>query len=333
MDTTLVSIVIPSYMRAERMRFLLSDVFRQEGSNFEVIVVDDCSSDKTVDMIRNEFPAVRLMVNRSNGGPAVSRNRGILAARGGVIVGFDSDVTLPDTNLLASILARFENHPEVEGLALRIRKRDGVTEDSERWWHPLDMATNRGREFFTSYFSGTAYAFRRNTIVAAGLFPEWLYMHYEEVELAWRVLDRGGRILYSPDLVVIHYADSVSRRSEVEVFFKPRNQVLLAASCMPWAKAIGFLVPRTGFQFLKALVRGHIGDFLRAMKSAWDMVPTLLATRKPLRPEAFAQIRCVCAGDYPCPSKLGCPSSRRPRREIDARRETGPGGPHGKIIG
>ncbi len=287
----MISVVIPSYNRRDCVLALLGDVCRQEGVEFEIIVVDDCSSDGSVASVRREFPSVQLLVNDANAGPSVARNRGILAAKGEWIVGFDSDVTLPDPRLLAGIAARFEVRADVAGLALRILKADGKSEDVDRWWHPQPLRTHVSRAFFTTYFSGTAYAFRRSAVLRAGLYPEILYMHYEEVELAWRILDDGGRILYEPDLAVVHHAHPVSRRSQVDVFLKPRNQILLAASCLPWSAAARYAVPRTAYQAFRACRRGHFLDFVRAMTSAARLLPRQLERRKPIRRSTLRTIR------------------------------------------
>lgn len=275
------------------MLALLTDIYRQQDVDFEVIVVDDCSPDDSVEAIRRQFPAVRLFVNKSNGGPAVTRNKGIREACGDLIVGFDSDVTVPDPLLLSKVSAAFRESDPPDGLALRIYKPDGFTEDVGRWWHPLPVADHADKSFHTSYFSGTAYAFRRSVVMSAGLFPELLYMHYEEVELAWRILDRGGKILYTPAISVLHHANPVSRRSEVELFYKPRNQVLLAAGCLPLPEAIIYLLPRTSFQCVKALMAGHLPDFFRAMRSAMQLFPRQLAARQPLRRETLARLRAL----------------------------------------
>ena len=286
----MISVVIPSYNRCEAMRALLGDLRAQEGVEFEVVVVDDCSPDESVDTIRREFPEVRLFVNEENSGPSVTRNRAIREATGEVVVGFDSDVTVPDNRFLAKVAEKFSLRPEVTGMAFRLFKPDGETEDVERWWHPRSIEEFVGREFFTSYFSGTAYAFRREAAIEAGLYTEILYMHYEEVELAWRVMDAGGRILYVPDLAVCHHANPVSRRNQVEVFLKPRNQILLAVSCLPWARACAYVVPRTGFQCLKAIRRGHLGDFAKAMRSAIELLPRQMKARQPLKETTLREI-------------------------------------------
>lgn len=295
----MISVVIPSYNRRDCVLALLADVYAQKGVDVEVIVVDDCSPDDSVRAIRSAFPQATVLVNEKNGGPAVTRNRGILAATGDVVVGFDSDVTIPDEMLLSKVEARFTSLPGVTGLAFRLLKPDGKSEDTPRWWHPVPIDGYADKEFFTSYFSGTAYAFRREELVKSGMYPEILYMHYEEVELAYRIIDQGGAILHCPELVALHHANEVSRRSEVTVFYKPRNQVLLAAACLPGLKAIQYVVPRVCYQFVKACGGGHVKDFVRAMRSASDLLPVMLENRRPLRRETLQRIGAMRQGLTP----------------------------------
>lgn len=295
----MISVVIPSYNRRDCVLALLADLYAQQGVEMEVIVVDDCSPDDSVAAIRREFPQATVMVNEKNGGPAVSRNRGIRAARGEIVVGFDSDVTFPDRLLLSKVLKRFRDHPAVNGLAFRLLKPDGKSEDTPRWWHPVPLESHADKSFLTSYFSGTGYAFRRDALISAGMYPEILYMHYEEVELAFRILDQGGAILHCPEIVVLHHANEVSRRSEVTVFYKPRNQILLAAACLPSLKAVRYVMPRFFFQFGKAFSGGHLKDFARAMKSAFHLLPELLRKRRPLSADTLQRISSLKQGISP----------------------------------
>ncbi len=286
----MISVVIPSYNRRDCIVRLLQDLAAQVGAEFEVIVVDDCSPDDTVEMVRRDFPQVRLFVNESNGGPCVTRNKGINEAKGNIIVGLDSDVSVPDTHLLEKVQASFDADPVSVGFAFRIYCSDGITDDAPRWWHPRPIVAACSQAFETDYFSGTAYAFRREAMMAAGLYPEIVYMHYEEVELAFRILDQGGVILYRPDFSVVHHANPVSRRNEISVFYKPRNQILLAASCLPAGQAVRYLVPRVTYQFYKACRGGHLNGFMRAMKSAARLAPIVLGRREPLKRETLMRI-------------------------------------------
>lgn len=285
----MISVVIPSYNRRDCIVRLLEDLQAQRDAEFEVIIVDDCSPDDTVEVVRKRFPDVTVIVNPVNGGPCVSRNKGVLAARGEIIVGLDSDVSVPDPNLLAKVADAFAADTAV-GLAFRIFCPDGITDDSPRWWHPQPIATVCGSQFETDYFSGTAYAFRRSQMIEAGLYPEILYMHYEEVELAFRILDQGGVIQYRPELSVVHHANPVSRRNEISVFYKPRNQILLAVACFPVTDAVRYLAPRVSYQLFKACRGGHLDGFCRAMKSAAGLAPSLLEKRQPLKKKTLRRI-------------------------------------------
>jgi GT2 family glycosyltransferase len=115
-------------------------------------------------------------------------------------------------------------------------------------------------------------------------------MHYEEVELAFRILDNGGSIVYCPDLTVLHHAHPVSRRGEVQTFYKPRNQILVALACYPWPRALGYLAPRLVYNFMQATTHRHVNAFGRAMRSAWQLAPQILSTRRPLKPGTWRRI-------------------------------------------
>lgn len=277
----MISVVIPSYNRRECILELLSDVMAQEGADFEVVVVDDCSTDGSPEAIRAAFPQIRFFQNEVNGGPCVTRNRGIREAKGDLIVGLDSDVRVPDRDMLAGVVKAFAASDGPLGLALRLLDPEG-NEDEPRWWHPVPIDRAHDREFRTSYFSGTAYAFRRDDMIRAGLFPEVFYMHYEEVELALRLLDLGVRIVHAPQLRVIHHAAPTQRRSRIQVFFKPRNQVLLALRCYPVMRAARYLLPRIAYNGARSVGGGHARDFFSALGSSLRLAPECLRERKPV---------------------------------------------------
>lgn len=287
----MISVVIPLYNRKECILRLIKDILEQKNANkFEIIIVDDCSPDDSVETIRKEFPEVKLLVNERNGGPCVSRNRGINAASGEIIVGFDSDVSLADPYLLSKIKKSFDELPKLSGFAFRIYESDGKTDDAPRWWHPISIEVGKACEFETDYFSGTAYAFRKETIVKAGLFPEILYMDYEEVELAWRILDNGGTIHYQPNLSVVHHANSVSRRSEIKVFYKPRNQLLITIRCFTFWNGLFYIVPRLGRRFVLSIFGGYNRRWWQAIKSAIKLAKECQNNVTPLKKSTFKRI-------------------------------------------
>lgn len=286
-----VSVVIPSYNRRDAMLDLLSDITAQQGVHFEIIVVDDCSPDDSFEAIAKAFPSVRLYKNEKNGGPAVTRNRGIIEARAPIVVGFDSDVTVPDPLTLKKIQDTFEELPQAAGLALRLLQPDQKSEDTARWWHPVPISKYSQIRFETDYFSGTGYAFRLDSIKEARMFPEILYMHYEEYELAFRILDTGKTIVYTPNISVVHHEHQVSRRSEIKTFYKHRNQILVAIACYPILRGLAYIIPRTAKTFLSATRHGYLKAYFRALKSATELAPIRLKERTPLQSQTWRRIK------------------------------------------
>ncbi len=286
----MLSIVIPSYNRRKTIIDLLSNIFSQSHDDFEVIVVDDCSPDDTNQYIENEYPQVILIKNAVNSGPAVSRNKGFKVAKGEIVIGFDSDVSLTDMSLLNKVESIFSENQDFTGLAFRVLNPNTLNDDIPRWWHSKPVSSHSKLSFETSYFSGTAYAFRKTDFFAAGGYPEILYMHYEEVLLSWRIIDNGGRIVYCPELEVLHHASPTPRRTLIKSYYKPRNQLLLAALSMSAFKAVKYIVPRLTKNFYKALVNRQFTEFFKAIRSFFSLWNDSMALRQIIKPTTWEKI-------------------------------------------
>ncbi|AIT07114.1 glycosyl transferase family 2 [Sphingomonas taxi] len=113
MTTPVVSVVIPGYNGEAFIGATLESLAAQTLAAWEAIVVDDCSSDGTRELVRGwPDPRVRLIENEVNGGPVRTRNRGVAAARGRFIAGLDQDdLCLPER--LARQVAYLDAHPDV----------------------------------------------------------------------------------------------------------------------------------------------------------------------------------------------------------------------------
>lgn len=106
-----VSVVIPTYNRRELLRRCLAAATHQDYADYEVIVVDDGSTDGTDAMVAQTFPRVHY-VRQANRGPAAARNRGIDLANG-TIVAFTDDDCEPPGDWLHQLVALFEQYPGV----------------------------------------------------------------------------------------------------------------------------------------------------------------------------------------------------------------------------
>lgn len=87
----LVSVVIPTYNRVGLLARTIGNMFQQTYANFEVIVVDDGSTDGTQAMLNRDYSGRVRVVAQPNSGPAVARNHGARVARGEIIAFQDSD--------------------------------------------------------------------------------------------------------------------------------------------------------------------------------------------------------------------------------------------------
>ena len=134
-----VSVIIPAYNAANTLRETLDSLDRQDSRDFEVILVDDGSSDGTAEMARELLPGGRV-VSQPNGGPAAARNAGAAHAKGEWLAFLDADdVWLPWR--LSTQLALAAEHPKV---ALWCGRTAGMQEEvpkpRSRQWTELGLA-------------------------------------------------------------------------------------------------------------------------------------------------------------------------------------------------
>jgi len=103
-----ISVIIPTYNRAQRLRKAINSVFAQSHQNFEVIVVDDGSDDNTVELIEN-YKSDIVYIRQENRGPAAARNRGIEKARYKLLAFLDSDDWFAENKLEVQLKAMEQN--------------------------------------------------------------------------------------------------------------------------------------------------------------------------------------------------------------------------------
>ena len=103
-----ISVIIPTYNRAQRLRKAIDSVFAQSHRNFEMIIVDDGSDDNTVDLIKN-YNSDIVYIRQENRGPAAARNRGIEKARYNLLAFLDSDDWFAENKLETQIKALQQN--------------------------------------------------------------------------------------------------------------------------------------------------------------------------------------------------------------------------------
>ncbi len=230
-----VSIIIPTYNRVDRLKRVLSALERQKYPlpSVEVVIVSDGSTDGTHEYLRSlQTPLNMQLVVQTNQGPAAARNRGIQAAQGEFALFIDDDV-VPAEQLIAEHMCVHTAHDEeVIVLGPMLTPDDFTMAPWVRWEQAMLMKQYRAmengdwaptaRQFYTGNTS-----LRRAHIQAAGGFDETL-RRAEDVELAYRLADRGLTFIFNSQAIGYHYAERSFRSWFAIPYTYGRNDALFA---------------------------------------------------------------------------------------------------------
>jgi GT2 family glycosyltransferase len=223
-----LSLILITYNREDDIRQSLASLEPMAASVSEIIVVNNASTDGTSGVLRDfaaRLPNLRVIEAEANLGVAGGRNRGMRAARGGILVFLDDDAEFLDADFAARIAARFAREPGLGALGLRIVDGEGNMRPNE-FPHP-DKSLPRDREFYIGYFVGAGHAIRRTALDAAGLYPEEFFYSQEEPYLCAALIEAGYRIAYFPEVTVRHWQSGAGRFVSARKWFLLLRNTLL----------------------------------------------------------------------------------------------------------
>ena len=211
-----VSIIIPVYNKIEYTAACLRSLAEHAGAAaFEVIVVDDCSSDATAERLA-QIAGIRAMRNEHNLGFIGSCNAGAQHAHGEFLLFLNND-TVVTAGWLEALLRCAEEEPQAGLIGAKLVYPDGrlqeaggiVFADGSGWNYgrfddPNDPRYSFRRE--ADYCSGAAIALRRELFRELGGFDtRYAPAYYEDTDLAFAVRAAGKKVLYEPRSVVVHF--------------------------------------------------------------------------------------------------------------------------------
>ncbi len=219
-----VSIVIPNYNGIALLGKYLPHTFtavKRSNVAYEVIVVDDCSTDSSVDWLRATYPEIILLVNSANLGFSITCNRGIKAAKNELVLLLNSDVAL-ERDYFERLWRYFEQE-DTFGVMGRIMNPEGKIEDAARMLSFSGMKFKATRFFYsedknkmtpTAYLSGANALVRREMLLKLGGFDEIYSPFYcEDVDLSFRAWRMGWKCYYEHDAVCEHEVSTTIRSS------------------------------------------------------------------------------------------------------------------------
>lgn len=243
-----VSVIVVNWNRKALLEACLRSLARQSLSSFEVILVDNGSSDGSVDMAESlslPFPltVVRNSVNR---GFCAANNQGIARARGEFIALLNNDAVASPV-WLEALLEAFHD-PTVGMAASKILIHDEPDRIDKVGHLIYPDGQNRGRgtgEIDRGQYDhieevawpdGCAAMYRRSMIETIGGFDEDFFAYADDAELGLRARIAGWKCLYMPRAVVLHHrGQTLGQVSTRRIELIERNRVLLAAKLFPWS--------------------------------------------------------------------------------------------------
>ena len=231
-----LSVIVVSWNVRDLLRRCLRSIsnIQHRASSIEVIVVDNASTDGSVDMVRAEFPDVRLIVNPGNPGFAAANNQGIAVAQGRYVLLLNPDTEVVG-DALATMVAFADDHPDVGVVGPQLLNPDGSVQSSRRRFPTLATAFFEStwlqpyapRRLLERYYvfdqpdgavldvdwvKGAALMARREAIEQVGRMDERFFMYSEELDWCRRFREAGWRVVYLPAAQIVHYEGKSSEQ-------------------------------------------------------------------------------------------------------------------------
>jgi len=235
-----LSIVILSYNTKGLLRNCLQSLEKVKREiDFEVVVVDNASKDKSVEMVKRNFPSVKLVKNKSNLGFAVGNNKARSIVRGEYILFLNSD-TVVHKKALKKTVKFLDKNKEAGAVTCKILLPNGKLDKDVRrsfitpWiglthiFLRLDRVFPKSKlfsQYWYGYISpdkthevdvlqGAFFLTRKKILDKVGWFDEDYFLDGEDIDLCWKIKEKDWKIYYYPEVSIIHYKGSSKGKAE-----------------------------------------------------------------------------------------------------------------------
>lgn len=280
MPEPLVSIVIITWNRLQDIKLTLGELKKIIYPNYEIILVDNGSSDGTVEYVMEQHPDVRTVRLEENIGIG-ARNIGMLKARGEYIVLLDDDsYPLPDT--LTKMVEKFERDGALSVVAFSLIDSGGlpITGKFDKFTDAPEVDGGRDSWYFYSCGAGL----KKEHLETSGLLQSKLFFGHGEEELSLRIIDSGGKIRYYPDTIAVHRETNVNRPLARFAYYSVKNCFYLYFHHFNVWEAVLFLFHRLagGFKYFclqKMVWKAYFMGLMGGMKE----LPAILRGRRLLK--------------------------------------------------
>jgi GT2 family glycosyltransferase/glycosyltransferase involved in cell wall biosynthesis len=246
-----ISIVIVNWNTRDILRDCLVSIYAQtKGNCFEVIVVDNGSTDGSAEMLRKEFPEVILLQNEINRGFAAANNQGMTIARGRYVLLLNSDTVILD-DVISRSAGFADSQPKAAVVGCRVLNPDKTLQrtcfifpslvnmllSSTYLYKLFPRSRFFGRERMTWWdrsdirevdvVTGCFMLVRRQAIQQVGMMDEQFFMYGEETDWCYRFKQAGWTVVFMPNGEIIHLGGQSSKKMKSEMILQLRAGILL----------------------------------------------------------------------------------------------------------
>ncbi|MBU0477502.1 glycosyltransferase [bacterium] len=274
-----VSLILITMNRYDEFRKTLLSL-KEQTAVFELIVVDNGSNDGSPEMVRKYWPEAVVIELDSNKGVSGGRNEGIKVAKGDILVFLDDDAGFESRDALSSICRRFEEDPNLGILATN--SLHAATMKPEIGAIPRRDKKIFKTDYQATYFCGVGFALRKDLIKEIGDFSYEHFYNCQELDLSWRAIESGYRIMWAVDIVVLHRLTPSERPRGRWVYYNARNRIWLAVEHLPWRYVISYGVFWWGYLLIIAIKNFLLIDFIKGISACIVDLPKILKKRKVL---------------------------------------------------
>ncbi len=231
------AVIIPNWNGKQHLRVCLDSLRRQTHPDFAVIVVDNGSTDGSLEMLRADYPEVAVLELDDNYGFVIASNRGAEIANADVLVMLNND-TEAEPQWLEALCRSLAEHPEAGSAAskmLLFDRRDilhsagdtigaGYMPQNRGVWEVDEGQYDEEIDIFGP--CGGAAAYRKEAWEQVGGFDERLFMYLEDVDIAWRLQEAGWRSVFAAEARVYHHL-SATGGGGIASYYVGRNTILV----------------------------------------------------------------------------------------------------------
>lgn len=228
------SIIIPNWNGRELLNDCLKSLKKQDA---KIILVDNGSTDDSINFVSVNFPAAKIVKLSKNFGFAKAINEGVKESKSEYVIFLNNDTEV-DKDFVESLIACADSHPEVisvnskllnfydrkiiDGVGIQINE---VGQARSIGWQEQDRG-QYNNEFYIFGATGGASLFRREDFVKLGLFDESYFMYSEEVDFAFRAQFAGFKSIFCPKAIVYHkHKASAKKKPQHIEYWQFRNMM------------------------------------------------------------------------------------------------------------